>query len=59
MHPTMTDEELESIVFALQEIQKNHELWAQDYIYNNHTNEFRHKDEPEDKTVWVTPWFEI
>ena len=59
LHPTMTEEELDLIIHALAEIQKNHLIWSEDYIYNNHTNEFRHKDEPEDKTVWVEPWFDM
>jgi len=28
-------------------------------VYNVHINEFRHKDEPEDKTSLVIPWFEL
>ena len=44
LHPTMTDDELDLIVSALGEIAINHKEWAKDYVYNNHTNEFRHKD---------------
>ncbi len=59
LHPTMTDAELETIAAALAEIQRNHEEWAGDYVYNNRLNEFRHKEEPEDKTSLVTAWFEM
>lgn len=59
LHPTMTDKELETIATAIAEIQQNHEEWAEDYVYNNRLNEFRHKDEPEDKTSLVTAWFEM
>jgi selenocysteine lyase/cysteine desulfurase len=57
LHPTMTDEELNYIMGALREVAKNHKKWGNDYIYNRHTNEFRHKDEPEDKTPLIKNWF--
>ena len=59
LHPTMTNEELHIIADALKQISRHHEEWAEDYIYNVNTNEFRHKDEPEDKTGQVVPWFEL
>ena len=59
LHPTMCDKELETIADALKQIQINHKEWAKDYIYNIHNNEFRHKNEPEDKTEVVKPWFEL
>ncbi len=59
LHPTMTDQELDTIIDALAQIAQNHKEWIADYIYVNETNEFRHKDEPEDKTVVVVPWFEM
>ena len=59
LHPIMTDEELHIITDALKQISRHHEEWAKDYIYNVNTNEFRHKDEPEDKTGQVVHWFEL
>ena len=59
LHPTMTDNELDIIADALAQIAQRHEEWAKDYIYIPKTNEFRHKSEPEDKTVLVMPWFEL
>lgn len=59
LHPTMTDEDLYLIIDALRQIRQHHKKWSLDYIYNNHLNEFRHKDEPEDKTEWVKPWFDL
>jgi selenocysteine lyase/cysteine desulfurase len=59
LHPTMSDAELDTIVHALDEIRRHHAEWGKDYVYNNHLNEFRHKDEPEDKTAMVIPWFEL
>jgi selenocysteine lyase/cysteine desulfurase len=59
LHPTMTDEELDIIVDALDQIRQHHEEWGKDYVYNIMINEYRHKDEPEDKTSLVLPWFEL
>ncbi|MDT8392961.1 MAG: aminotransferase class V-fold PLP-dependent enzyme [Bacteroidales bacterium] len=59
LHPSMTDEELDIIIDALRQIRQHHKEWSVDYIYDNHLNEFRHKDEPEDKTEWVIPWFDL
>ncbi len=59
IHPTMTDAELQSLIFALGEIQKNHAKWAKDYIYDRHTNEFRHINDVPDKTVLIQNWFKF
>ena len=59
LHPTMRDDELDAIIDAVSQIQKNHKEWAKDYIYNRHTNEFRHKNEPADKTSQIVGWFEL
>jgi len=59
LHPTMTNEELYFTLDAINQVQQNHKEWSKDYIYNNHTNEFRHKNEPEDKTVLIKDWFKL
>jgi selenocysteine lyase/cysteine desulfurase len=59
LHPTMTDDELLYITDAIRQVQKNHKKWSDDYIYNRQTNEFRHQNEPEDKTVLVREWFDL
>jgi selenocysteine lyase/cysteine desulfurase len=59
LHPTMTGKELETLISAVDEISKNHLLWQKDYVYNRQTNEFRHKNEPNDKTVLIKPWFKL
>ncbi len=43
IHPTMTNQEVDYIVEALNQIDKNHAEWALDYDYNPKTNEFYHK----------------
>jgi selenocysteine lyase/cysteine desulfurase len=59
LHPTMTNEELYSFIEALKQIEKNIESWSKEYIYNKHTNEFRHVVEPADKTEVVMDWFSL
>lgn len=45
IHPTMTDEEVDYILKAIREISENHQEWGKDYVYNSHSNEFKHKDD--------------
>jgi selenocysteine lyase/cysteine desulfurase len=59
LHPTMTNEEIYFITGAVKKIALRHKTWQDDYIYNKHTNEFRHVREPEDKTSRVVDWFNL
>ncbi len=59
LHPTMSNKELYFMTDAIKQIIAHHDEWAKDYVYNNHTNEYRHHSEPEDKTVLVKKWFEF
>ncbi len=63
LHPTMTNDELDFIIYAIGEIRKNHETWKSDYVYNKHTNEFRHyldNSVLNDRiTERVTDWFTL
>ncbi len=59
LHPTMNNAELEFVAQALTQIAVNHKEWEKDYIYNPYTNEFKHKDEPADKTTLIKDWFKI
>jgi selenocysteine lyase/cysteine desulfurase len=59
LHPTMTNEQLYFVLDAMKEVQQNAERWGKDYIYNKKTNEFHHKDETEDKSVFIKDWFEF
>jgi selenocysteine lyase/cysteine desulfurase len=57
LHPTMTNQELDLLIEGVRAIIENHLEWGKDYIYNKQINEFRHKDEPADKTEVIIPWF--
>ena len=58
LHPTMTDEELEYCMNAIEETVKEGLTWAEDYVYSNKTNEYTHKTK-EDKHEEIKEWFEI
>lgn len=59
LHPTMTDDELYYIIDALRNLKQHHAEWGREYVYNCKTNEFRHIQEPEDKSYFVKAWFEF
>ncbi|PKP00705.1 MAG: selenocysteine lyase [Bacteroidetes bacterium HGW-Bacteroidetes-9] len=59
LHPTMTDHELRTILEALEEIGKNYKKWSQDYMYNKHTNEFKHVKDNCQVAERVSEWFKI
>ncbi len=59
LHPTMTNKDLYFVIDGIKQISENYKEWETDYIYNNQTNEFRHKNEPKDKTKVVEPWFKL
>lgn len=59
LHPTMTDDELRTIIKALKDIQQNHKEWEKDYVYNKHTNEFKHFSDNCAITDRVNNWFKI
>ncbi|MCK7539105.1 MAG: aminotransferase class V-fold PLP-dependent enzyme [Marinilabiliales bacterium] len=59
LHPTMTGDELETVIGALGEIKENAPEWSADYSYNRRTNEFRHKDDAGEGMERVKSWFNL
>lgn len=57
LHPTMTGEELKSVIAALHEIEANAGLWEKDYHYNKRTNEFIHRSDNGAGRKRVNSWF--
>ncbi len=57
LHPTMTDEELDYVIHALEEVVKNVDIWKKDYTYDPASAEFSNKrgQMPDH----VAEWFEI
>jgi hypothetical protein len=44
VHPTMTDGEMDYIIDALKEIERQGSQWAEDYRFNKKTGEFERLD---------------
>jgi selenocysteine lyase/cysteine desulfurase len=42
IHPVMTNEDINYLTQAIREVSQNFETWGKDYVYDPHTNEFRH-----------------
>ena len=59
LHPTMTDEELDIIISAVNEIAANYKEWSAEYVYNSHTNEFSHKNDVDGSTEKIKEWFDF
>lgn len=59
LHPTMTDEELDFVLTAIEDVIKNIRLWADDYTYSPKTNEYYHKEKLSGDSVKVEEWFEL
>ncbi len=58
LHPTMTDNELDYIIDAVKQIQKNIGDWSKDYTYDAGTNEFYHYNEKKySKEDILKKWF--
>lgn len=52
LHPTMTNKELDEIIYAVGEIVKNIDNWQKDYEYDPHMNEFYHKNGYEKESIY-------
>lgn len=59
LHPTMTDEELDFIIEAIDEIAKNAGEWGNDYNYNKFNNEYTHKNLKHKHADLVKLWFDL
>jgi len=59
IHPTMTDDELERILEAIEQVSKHATEWAKDYDYVLEKNEFFHKTKEKDIRSEMREWFEI
>lgn len=57
IHPTMTDEEVDQIINAVQQIAANFEEWTKDYIYDKNSNEYYHKSASQEQKLIVEEWF--
>lgn len=56
-HPVNSDEEIEYILNAVEELAKNHKEWAEEYTYNTKSNNFTHKNANTYEEEVVSSWF--
>ncbi len=59
IHPTMSDEEVNYIIDSVKILAENFKLWGEDYVYDNHTNEFTYKNSNTATMDKVNKWFEF
>lgn len=59
IHPTMTDAELLYTTNAIRDTVQNIAEWSVDYIYDIHSNEFRHKTYNSGEKDIIKSWFEL
>ena len=58
LHPTMTNEELQYITDAIQQVVDNAHEWKADYRYCSKSNEFFHQQYPQKKAADFDSWFD-
>jgi selenocysteine lyase/cysteine desulfurase len=58
-HPTTTDAELDFCLDAVREIVANKDRWSRDYVYDAHSNEFRHIAGTQPMSGIVEDWFRL
>lgn len=56
LHPTMTNNEVEIMIVALNDIVENIETYQNDYIHVKRSNVFRHKNQ-NTEALYLTDWF--
>lgn len=59
IHPTMTDEELEIILKAINEVAIHAKEWVDDYNYVIEVNEFFHKTKEKELKTIISTWFDL
>lgn len=59
IHPTMTDEELDLIIQAINEVALNADRWIEDYKYAVEVNEFFHKTKEKELKGEISNWFDL
>lgn len=59
LHPTTTDQEVDTFLMAAEDITKNHQDWIEDYFYDRHTNEFIHHSMKGKQHKQIGRWFQL
>ncbi|WP_242092874.1 aminotransferase class V-fold PLP-dependent enzyme [Aestuariivivens sediminicola] len=59
IHPTMTDDEVDYVCHALEELAAHIDVWSQDYKYDPIKNDYVHKTLPSAEKELVRDWFKV
>ena len=61
LHPTMTNEEVHKVLYAIREVSIHHAEWIKDYIYLSKKNEFIHKSHQKSslEDEIMSDWFSL
>ncbi len=59
IHPTMTDNELNTAINGIAEIVKSIDEWCEDYIYDKSKNEYFHKNSDGKDLEKIKSWFSL
>lgn len=59
LHPTTSNKEVKDFIEAIKQIIEHKDEWEKDYIYDNHKNEFFHKDQETGTKTVVKEWFNL
>ena len=57
LHPTMSNEEIDYILDAIEDLARNFETWSKDYTYDKASNEFHCNLDHEKEDKLVESWF--
>lgn len=58
IHPIMSNEEMQYILYAIRAVCENFMIWEKEYQYNPQTNEFVHHTLPQTEKNIVADWFD-
>ncbi len=59
INPVMTNEEIEFVCNAIKQVSENCSEWKKDYVYDEKSNEFYHRDWGEKDKTLIDDWFEF
>lgn len=59
LHPTMTNDELDFVLTAIEKTIFNAKIWAKEYIYSPKTNEYFPVGEKKPVLLNINDWFDI
>lgn len=59
IHPTMTDNEIDFIINAIEETINYAHIWSQDYVYSKRTNEYTNSYYNNNRWQHIEDWFKL